>query len=317
MECSRRSFLRAAVGSMLVSSGQGGTSGPLYAFPLQTSEHCASEPMPYHLAYQRWAEWREGVLHIRDFEDFELSGSGFIKRVFYRKNGPVVLILHELPGLTIRCVELGQRLFEAGFSPIMPLLFGSPLAWDVTMGMTDPGVHVFRNESHPVQSWLDCLVYDLSVRFHNLMHHGIGVIGMCLTGVTPLALLKHKLVTAPIVSQPAVPLTSPWLPWGRSDLGLSKADLATAKERVRNDHIDILAFRFRNDSKSPAERFRSLEHQFAPYFKGTVIQSPQECFAIDSAAHAVLTEEYRACPQDHPTHRAFREVVSFLLEKLD
>jgi dienelactone hydrolase len=41
-------------------------------------------------------------------------------------NGPGVLIMHELPGMTQQCIGLAKRVVEAGFTVFLPLLFGKP-----------------------------------------------------------------------------------------------------------------------------------------------------------------------------------------------
>ena len=43
-----------------------------------------------------------------------------------RTNGPGVLIMHELPGMTQQCIGLAKRVVEAGFTVFLPLLFGKP-----------------------------------------------------------------------------------------------------------------------------------------------------------------------------------------------
>lgn len=248
---------------------------------------------------------KNGTRGIRYFDEYRLCSTGGVtKRVFYRLNGPIVLVLHEAPGLTISCVRFANRLYEAGYTPVLPLFFGEPCErYGVSKPFFDSGFHLFSgDETHPIKSWLDELIVNFPERFPgNYTDHGIGVVGMCLTGTLPLALLEHPLVVAPVVSQPAVPMAI--FPWLKSDLGLSPGDLANARRRLCTENLQILGFRFENDWICPTERFQRLETELKGHFLGTELCSPQMQFEIDSSAHAVLTEWYRDCPDEHPTKR--------------
>lgn len=236
--------------------------------------------------------------------------------VFYTGNGPAILILHEITGLTPDCVAFGARLAEAGFTVYLPLLFGSPLQDSFGSGylqVLSSDLNLYgKTNQNPLATWLSALCTQMSRECGN---RGIGVIGMCLTGNLVIPLLKNRVVVAPIMSQPAIPLITPTVERKRA-LGVSDQELGDAKQRVKEDNLTILGFRFTNDCLSPPERFDRLQDEFGKHFHPFQIKSPDERFLITNDAHAVLTKEYRSFPADHPTRCAFTPVVDFMKSKL-
>ena len=61
-----------------------------------------------------------------DFDRFPFSACGITHTVYKKGSGPVVIVLHELPGLSPTSLDLGRRIADEGFTVLMPLLFGSP-----------------------------------------------------------------------------------------------------------------------------------------------------------------------------------------------
>ena len=50
-----------------------------------------------------------------------------VRHPTYRKGtGPGVIVIHEIPGLTPEVIGFGEELVEAGYTVVMPHLFGSP-----------------------------------------------------------------------------------------------------------------------------------------------------------------------------------------------
>jgi hypothetical protein len=92
------------------------------------------------------------------------------------------------------------------------------------------------------------------------------VIGMCLTGAFPLALLPVPAVTAAVVCQPTVPFNAfTRLGWftDESALGLHPDDLAAARTQSR---AQILGLRYTGDRLSRPQRFRRLTKEFGDRF---------------------------------------------------
>lgn len=57
---------------------------------------------------------------------FDFEHDGIPHTVFREGSGPGVLVMREAPGMSDRCLALGDRLIGAGFSAYLPLFFGEP-----------------------------------------------------------------------------------------------------------------------------------------------------------------------------------------------
>ena len=60
------------------------------------------------------------------FSDFALTHDGSERRVYRRGDGPGVVVIHEIPGITPEVRGFGERVASAGFTVFMPTLFGVP-----------------------------------------------------------------------------------------------------------------------------------------------------------------------------------------------
>lgn len=234
-------------------------------------------------------------------------------------SGPPVLLLHELPGFSPECARFAHLLASEGFTVYVPLLFGAPreratlrnlagLLCSRSWTMIEPG------ETSPIAG-------DLRPLCRRIAHdHGgarLGAIGMCLSGLLPLALLGEDSVVAPVVLQPSIPLLL-----GRSssagDLGLSLADLEVAVRRLERDDLDVYGSRFELDTIAPAARFHVLGRLLGRRFVDRTIAAreydgPVGCIPAD--AHATMTVELCREP-GHPTWQRFQEIVAFLHQRI-
>lgn len=251
---------------------------------------------------------------LKRYKTFCFSSNGTSRTVFYLENGPPVLILHEVTGLTPECIKLSQRIYEAGFSPVIPLLFGAACynygALSLLRIISDPDFSVYAAQrSHPIFHWL----WDLLDSLPNYLsgHSGsIGVIGMCLTGILPITLLSHPSVIAPVVCQPTIPFPIfPGSSWRAHELGISVEDLDAAKTRASNEDIPILGFRFRDDWRCPPARFDRIKHEFRDHFVPYVLPSQH------NGDHAVFTGSYVDRPGSS-TNNAFLQMLAFLKRRL-
>jgi dienelactone hydrolase len=256
------------------------------------------------------------------FSEFPFPRKDIEHRVFFTGDGPPVLVLHELPGLSPAALRFGKRLAAEGFRVYMPLLFGEPGQddWKSSHRMlcvSKEFANLAAGVSAPIVDWLRELAAELSTR-----HGGarVGAIGMCVTGAFAIPLILERSVTAPIAAQPGVPFSAtfratglgkgPWM----SQLNISDADLESAAARARTDGISIIAVRFEKDRICPAERLDRLKQAFGTQFirrelpGGSFLQPP----------HATLTAGYESAPDDpsEPTRQLFREVVAFLNARL-
>ena len=179
--------------------------------------------------------------------------------------GPPVLLLHELPGLTAQCRQLADRISKAGFRVYMPLLFGAPERTDLISNT----VHVCisrefqafaANKTQPLVSWLRALVSHIAA--HESTEQ-VGVIGMCLTGNFALTLIAHANVTASVCCQPSMPF------FREENLAMSPTDLNKAVKAAHElGKGSIIGFRYENDWICPAVKFQRIREAFGESFDG-------------------------------------------------
>lgn len=187
----------------------------------------------------------------------------------YRKgSGPGVIVIHEIPGLTPEVIGFAEEVVAAGFTVVLPHLFGTPEEPTNARSLLKvfPRVCVSREfttlatgRASPVTRWLRSLASSLH---DELGGPGVGALGMCLTGGFALAMMVDTSVAAPVLAQPSLPL-----PVGRkraADLGLSPDDLATVKERAAAG-CSVLGLRFERDPASGG-RFDTLTAELGDSF---------------------------------------------------
>ena len=60
------------------------------------------------------------------FDTFGFSHEGTRRDVYTKGEGPGVVVMHEIPGITPQVAQFSTRVAEAGFTVFMPHLFGTP-----------------------------------------------------------------------------------------------------------------------------------------------------------------------------------------------
>jgi len=246
---------------------------------------------------------------------FVFRHEGITHPVFRDGTGPGVLVMHELPGMTDRCLQLADRLIGQGFSAYLPLFFGEPGMESVARGLTQTALLCLRAELNSLTTngpskiavWLRALCRKM---LNECGGRGVGVIGMCLTGNLVLSVMLDESVLVPVMCEPAVPI-APLTAARKAALGVPDEDARKAAERAQ--HVQVLGFRFATDSRSPEERFRTLEQLFGRCFKGTRIPTgPDNPGNIPPDSHSVLTGRFDYDDVDHPARKALDEVIAQL-----
>lgn len=243
------------------------------------------------------------------FSDGTFTHEGKERPVFRRGTGPAVVVIHEIPGITPLVADFGRRVADAGFTAVLPSLFGKP-----GRGMSTPYVlQSFAKlcvskefttwatgSTSPVIEWVRALARQSHA---DCGGRGVGAVGMCATGGFALAMAVDDELLAPVLSQPSFPLAI-----GRrgADLGLSDADLGRVKERVRDDGLCVMGLRFTGDRLVPRARFEALERELGDDFIG---------IEIPGKGHSVLTEHLVDEP-GHPTREALDRVLRFFQDRL-
>ena len=244
--------------------------------------------------------------------------AGITHDVHHRGEGPCVLVVAEVPGITPEVTRFADDLHAAGFSVALPSMFGTPGAEPTTVRALGQIVRncvsrefhtLATRDSSPATDWLRALARTLHARHGG---PGVGFVGMCFTGGFGLAMLLDDAVVAPVLSQPSLPFG---LGRGRrASVGLDDAELAAVAERAA-DGCPVLGLRFTGDRLVPAERFATLRRALGDNFIAIEIESPDPTHDIAKLAHSVLTEDRRA-EEGHPTKEAFDRVVDFLRTQL-
>ena len=220
----------------------------------------------------------------------------------YRKGtGPGVVIVHEIPGLTPEVIAFGEEVVAAGFTVVLPHLFGTPeraasagyVARSVRQVCVSAEFTKLRTGvTSPVATWLRSLARELHAE---LGGPGVGALGMCFTGGFALAMMVDDSVAAPVVAQPSAPFAL-----GRrrsADVNLSPADLETVRERSAAG-CQVLGLRYRQDP-AVGRRFETLTRELGENFVRVEFVGRK---------HATLTA--------HRQQEGVDRVLAFLTEKL-
>jgi len=256
---------------------------------------------------------------LQGFSRSTFTHDGSTREVFRAGSGPAVIVIHEAPGITPEVVGFARRLLDAGFSVVMPSLFGTPgkpistpyILRSVTRGcVAREFATLALDRTSPITGWLLALARRAHVESGG---PGVGVVGMCFTGGFALGMMVDDTVLAPVLSQPSLPFAVNRR--HRAAVGLSDIDLARVKTRVANGTC-VIGLRFTADRAVPAERFETLRRELGDGFVAVEIDSsPGNEFGIRKGAHSVLTNDLVDEP-GHPTRVALDRVLAFLAERL-
>lgn len=256
---------------------------------------------------------------VDGFETTSFEALGAIRTVYRRGDGPAVVVMHEIPGITPEVAGFARRVADAGFSVAMPWMFGTPnrpLSTGYMLGQLSRACIsrefrvLARREASPITEWLRALCRQL----HEETGGPVGAIGMCITGNFALALAVDEHLMAPVLSQPS-------LPFGvtaahRADLHVRPEQLAEVKRRVSDEGLRVLGMRFTHDPLCPPERFRALREELGDGFEAIEIDSgPANAHGIGRRAHSVVTVDL-VDEEGHPTRAALERVLSFFEERL-
>lgn len=228
---------------------------------------------------------------------------------------PAVVVMHEVPGIYPAVIDFSERLVADGYTVYLPSLLGEPgRAFSIGYTLASLGKACIRKEfrvlakrqSSPITSALRVLCRQAHAECGGV---GVGAIGMCLTGNFALSLMVDKSVMAPVLSQPSLPF--PVTGAHKRDLHVSDEELVCVKQRVSEEHVQVLGLRFTQDPMCPPERFRRLEAELGEGFTAVEIDSSRgNAHGIPGDAHSVVTR-HLVDEEGHPTHAALQQVLAF------
>ncbi len=201
-------------------------------------------------------------------------------------DGPPVVIAHEMDGLSRGCLVLARELAEspAKHRVYLPLLFGK---WNANapskhllgfIGGRAWGKRWQLREPDSLGGIIDeaaALCREISQR-----HGGkrVTVIGSCLTGSWPVALLREPCVAGGILCQPALPML-PGSDTAKRGLGLTGIELEASVAAAKRENKSLLGFCYLEDQFTPEAmlaKFERLESAFGDRFAPCILASRED-----------------------------------------
>lgn len=241
----------------------------------------------------------------RQFSSDAMGGEAKEFDIYEKGDGPIIVILQELPGIDADTVKFANKIVDAGFRVVMPHLFGPLGKFAIVRNIARlfcvrREINIFaRKQTSPIVEWLKALCQDARQRYGV---DGVGVIGMCLTGNFAISLMADESVLASVASQPSLPMFS------QSSLHMSNQDVSDISTRL-DEHGPMLAYRFKGDKLCTAAKFEAIDATFnkdKERIKLTHVPGNQ---------HAMLTAHF-INGEDSPTQEALDEIINYFSAKL-
>lgn len=259
---------------------------------------------------------------LEDFAAREITLDGVTKKVYGAGNGPAVIVMAEMPGISPHVARFARWIRDAGFTVYMPSLFGR----DGAVPAADEGAEVLRRacmstefralkggESSPVTQWLRALARHAHQECGG---PGVGAIGMCFTGNFALTMMLEPAMLAPVLAQPSLPLKEP------AGLEIAPDEIAAVRERLKRENLTVLAYRFEGDQICRAERFAAYASALGDRFLAREL--PDSAANPDVAPffarrvpfpHSVVTQ-HLIDEAGQPTIAARDEILKFFTMRL-
>lgn len=259
---------------------------------------------------------------LEDFQTRPITLEGATKVTHVAGEGPAVIVMTEMPGISPHVARFSRWVRDAGFTVYMPSLFGR----DGAVPSVDEGAAILQracvsaefrafaaNKSSPVTQWLRSLA--------RLAHEecggpGVGAIGMCFTGNFALTMMLEPSMLAPVLSQPSLPLDDP------AGIEISPEEIQAVRERLEREDLTVMAYRFAGDRHCRAERFAAYAEALGDRFIPRVL--PDSAASTDTAPffehvvaspHSVVTA-HLIDEEGQPTIAARDEILAFFGSRL-
>lgn len=259
---------------------------------------------------------------LDDFTPRQITLDGIEKKVYLMGQGPAVIVMTEMPGISPHVARFARWVRDAGFTVYMPSLFGR----DGAVPQAEEGAAVFKracvsaefrafasNASSPVTQWLRALA--------RLAHEecggpGVGAIGMCFTGNFALSMMMEPAMLAPVVCQPSLPLDDP------AGTNVAADELAAVRQRLEREDLSVMAYRFDGDRFCKAERFAAFSQALGERFVARVLpdsaanpNTPPFFAKVVASPHSVVTA-HLIDEAGQPTLAARDEILAFFALRL-
>jgi dienelactone hydrolase len=243
-------------------------------------------------------------MHIAGWDQSSFTHEGVTHPTWRKGTGPVVIVVHEIPGVTPKVIEFAERVVNQGFTVVMPLLVGEvgrgPSGAYIAQSMAKVCISrefttMAMHKTSPIISWLRALAHQLHNEVGGI---GVGAVGMCFSGGFALGMMVDDIMVAPVLSQPSLPFA---IGGSRAaDLNLSESDQARVVERAQAG-CQVLGLRYTGD-KLVGTRFATLHELLGDAFIAV------EFASTSKQDHSVLTEQIQP--------EAVERVLQFFNDKL-
>lgn len=265
--------------------------------------------------------------NLADFQRSEFTYESKTRTIFRLGDGPAVIIIAEMPGITPRVLEFARQVGGIGCTAVLPHLFGVPgrdpnpdargrvgfvanaVSSLVPACISREFVTMATGRTSPVIDWLRALARHEHERCGG---PGVGAVGMCFTGGYALAMATDDALLAPVLSQPSMPIALTAAQ--RRSIDISEEDLAVVKQRCARG-LTVMGLRFTGDRLVPRERFDFLSEQLGDAFVAVELDDADANPAATMAPHSVLTEHLIDEP-GQPTRAALDQVLDLFRHRL-
>lgn len=222
------------------------------------------------------------TVNIPGFEaPYTFTHDGASHPVYCRGEGPAILVMHELPGMTKQCIALCNTIADQGFRIYLPLLFGG-VGKKAILGNTlrvcvSKEFHMLAaDRSSPIVDYFRALLVKAVEECGAAGQGKAGVIGMCLTGNFAITLIAEPGVNAAVAAQPSLPIRN------ATALHMSATELQAVKDTVKQMGKDaVIGIKYDADPMCPNARFERLKAELGDGFTPIVLPGNK---------HATLTE---------------------------
>lgn len=259
---------------------------------------------------------------LTDFERRAITLQGTTRTVYVAGEGPGVIVMAEMPGISPHVARFGRWVRDAGFAVYMPSLFGRDGAHPeakaglevVKQACVSAEFRAFAaNASSPVTQWLRALARQAHAERGG---RGVGAVGMCFTGNFALTMMLEPAMLAPVLCQPSLPLDDP------GGIEMSDDEARAVRDRLEREDLTVLAYRFEGDRHCTAQRFAAYAARLGPRFRPRVLPdsaanpAPPPFFAaVVGGPHSVVTA-HLVDATGEPTIAARDEILAFFAERL-
>lgn len=253
---------------------------------------------------------------LEDFERRPVTLLGETRLVYVAGNGPAVVVMTEMPGISPHVARFARWVRDAGFTVHMPHLFGKDgeppstlyAIKELAKGCVSRQFRALAaNESSPITQWLRALAAQAHAECGG---KGVGAIGMCFTGNFALSMMLEPAVLAPVMAQPSLPL------FQKGGTHVAPDEMKAIRARMEAEDLTVKAYRFAGDSFCRAERFAAFAEALGDRFEGTVL--PDSAANPDTPyknPHSVVTL-HLIDEAGQPTRQALDEILDFFRVRL-